>query len=114
MDNSDALMVIKGLAEGVDVTTGEIFEDVPPFNNPKIIRALFKAIEVMEIAPLRNNQTSQGSNRWQPWSDEEEALLVSAFRSGIRPKELAVKHGRTLNAIETRLLRLGLIKQKTT
>ena len=40
MENSKALRIIKILADGVDPTTGEVFDQNSPYQNPDVIRAL--------------------------------------------------------------------------
>lgn len=48
------------------------------------------------------------TNAGQPWSEKLDRRLVDAWRSGIRLEELALMFGRTVSAVEHRLLRLGI------
>ena len=43
------------------------------------------------------------------WSKEEERALREGYLNGLELAELARRHGRTMGAIRTRLIRLGLI-----
>jgi hypothetical protein len=48
------------------------------------------------------------------WSGEEDKQLIADFKQGVSIDDLARKHQRTKGAIESRLVRHGLIEQKTT
>ena len=64
----------------------------------------------------RSGGRSYPGNVGQTWTTQEEKELVTAFKSGDSPVDIAQKHGRTLRAIEARLEKLGLItaEQRTT
>jgi hypothetical protein len=44
---------------------------------------------------------------WAPWSEAEDADLLSAFESGAKINELAERHDRKPNSIRSRLEKLG-------
>ena len=46
---------------------------------------------------------------YMPWTQEEDEKLLKAFREGRKPDQLAEDHQRSLGAIKSRLLHLGLI-----
>lgn len=45
MDIDEAREILKALANGVNPATGEILPNSSPYNNPKIIRAIFTILE---------------------------------------------------------------------
>src|SRR5262249_61243769 len=50
-------------------------------------------------------------NAGKPWTPAEEATLVRAFEAGAKISQLARQHGRTRQAIQGRLYRLGKVPQ---
>jgi hypothetical protein len=48
-------------------------------------------------------------NARRPWTDAEEDRLRAAWTAGEQVARIAAAHGRTTNAIQSRLLKLGLI-----
>jgi len=50
-------------------------------------------------------------NAGRPWTPGEDAELVRAFEAGARISQLARQHGRTRQAIQGRLYRLGKVPQ---
>ncbi|HWB34099.1 MAG TPA: PIF1 family ATP-dependent DNA helicase [Candidatus Paceibacterota bacterium] len=52
-------------------------------------------------------------NAYRPWSKEEDELLKELFLSNTPQKELSVRFGRQRGAIESRLIKLGLIEDGT-
>lgn len=114
MDNNNALKIIKILADGIDPTTGEVFEVNSPYQHPQIIRALFAAISVMERAEDRATRAqSLPANAGKPWSAEEDSNLLASFRVGMTIKELAAKHERTRGSIQSRLQSHGVIESRS-
>lgn len=115
MEAPQALKIIRILADGIDPTTGEMFNDDSPYQHPQVIRALFTAIKALEkIEERQKRERKLPSHAGMPWSDEEDKQLVSAFKQGVLVEDLARKHQRTKGAIESRLAKHGLIEQKTT
>jgi hypothetical protein len=53
----------------------------------------------------------RNANQGARWSDDEDAQLSKAFRSGATIESLAANHNRSSLAIECRLARLGLLAQ---
>jgi hypothetical protein len=48
MQLQNALPIVRALADGVDPHTGDVFADASPYAEPKTLRALFSAVELME------------------------------------------------------------------
>ncbi|HMO82339.1 MAG TPA: hypothetical protein PKD24_16295 [Pyrinomonadaceae bacterium] len=112
MENSDALKIIKILVDGIDPTTGEVFEIDSPYQHPQVIRALFSAITAMEQVEERKKRTrSLPPNAGKPWTSNEDTNLHDEFKKGASIGELAKRYGRTRGSIEARLAKLGLIEQ---
>ena len=54
MELEKAKHIVRLLADGIDPTTGEMFPDGSPYNDPVVIRALFTVIEsVKDIKKLQ-------------------------------------------------------------
>ena len=115
METSEALQIIKILADGVDPTTGEVFDDNSPCQHPQVIRALFVAIGSMERVQAQELRRRElPSNAGKPWSDEEDTQLIDRFKQGLSVRDLSRKHQRTRGSIESRLVKHGLIATNTT
>ena len=115
MEVSQALKIIRILADGVDPTTGEVLDDESPYQNPQVIRALFMAVKALEkIEARQKRERTLPANAGMSWSDEEDKQLVSDFKQGVSINDLSRKHQRTKGSIESRLVKHRLIEQKTT
>jgi hypothetical protein len=115
MESSDALKILRVLADGIDPTTGEVFESDSPYQHPIIIRALFAGIQALErVEKRRERERILPSNAGKAWSEDEDKELVEFFKRGVTIADLSRKHQRTIGSIESRLIRHGLIEQKST
>jgi hypothetical protein len=114
MNAVEAKTTLETLARGIDPATGEIFAEQSPFNNPQVIRALFFAAKELErlnqSAPAARAERERPTNAGRSWPPEEDAALLRDFDAGMSAKDLAVKHGRTKGAIDSRLVRLGRVE----
>lgn len=107
----DAKKIVESLADGVDPDTGEVLSDESPFNNPRIIRALFVASRALDtLAKREHRRRTLPPNAGNAWTSSEDEELLSAFDGGASVKALSTRHGRTGGAIASRLFRLGRIK----
>lgn len=48
MDLSTALPIIRALADGVNPVTGEAYSEHSPYAEPRVLRALFAAVDLMQ------------------------------------------------------------------
>lgn len=105
-----ALGIIGALADGIDPYTGEVYPATSPYQNPETVRALFTAINALEIAQKKEKRKRDLPDRaGQPWDDEETSRLVKRFKDGVPINELAVEHKRTKGAIVSQLTKLGKV-----
>ncbi len=108
MDEEQALDLIRPLADGVLPTTGEELPVDSPLQHPHIVRALYLAVQALEVQALRRTrQRRLPENAGKPWSVEEDRRMERAFDGGDSVSRLAETHRRTPAAIQARLVKLG-------
>ena len=108
MSPQEAKLIIESLAKGIDPDSGEILPEQGLLHSPKIIRALFLAVDALDVGIKRDQQKRTLPNKaGLSWSVEEDESLLHMFDSGASIKEIVAKHERTKGAINSRLLRLG-------
>ena len=109
----EAQEIIEALANGIHPETGEILPAQSSFNSPRVIRALFVATKVLErTVKCAERNDKLPCNAGRAWSEIEDTALISSFDAGVPVKKIAAKHGRTLGAIASRLVRLGKIHDR--
>lgn len=108
MTTATPLDTLRSLARGFDPETGEILGPDSLWSRPAVLEALKVAAAVLEERAERPRPPVPG-NIGQPWSPEEEQALLSEFEAGVPLSEIAIRHQRSLTAIEARLERLGRI-----
>ena len=114
MKASEALEIIIPLANGIDPFTGEILPDNTLYQNPHLIRALFKAIIVLESEKRKElRKRNLPENAGKPWLEDEEKKLIAEFENGKSIADIALLHKRTKGSIESRLVKLGKLEQST-
>ena len=109
--------IITTLIQGCDPVSGEPLPRDCIIHRTDVLRALLASLGALEQTAARAQRRAQlPEHVGQTWTTEEEKELVTAFKSGDSPMDIARKHGRTLRAIEARLEKLGLItaEQRTT
>jgi hypothetical protein len=121
MEIRTAQRVVEILAQGVDPTTGEAFATDSPYNEPRIIRALFTVHEFVRRArkPPRsdderrceNVELGRPRNYGLPWTDDARSIVAAEFENGKTVEELAAAFERTRGAIQAELIRQGLIER---
>jgi hypothetical protein len=106
-----ALPIIRALADGVNPFTGEAYPDHSPYAEPRALRALYAACDLMsrEVEKERRKQR-QPANFGKSWSEGEDRALIASFEAGAPMEEIARKHARTLVSIRLRLEKLGKIE----
>ena len=105
-----ALPIVRALADGVNPFTGESYPDQSPYAEPRALRALYSAIDLMSRELEREKRKSRlPANFGKPWSEGEDRALAAAFDAGMPIAEIARKHGRTASSIRLRLEKLGKI-----
>jgi hypothetical protein len=108
MDSARALAVIRSLANGVDPESGEVFTAESPYQRPQVVRALYEAAAALERIERYDRRRSQMPQKTgEPWSEDEDRKLLSAFDAGRALQELAAAHERTTGAVRARLLKYG-------
>ena len=117
MQEQRARKILQALVEGVDPTTGAELEAGTVLQRAEVLRALLAGVTALEQVSARAQRRAQlPDNVGRTWSADEERALVMEFQAGDALPDIAIKHGRTLRAIEARLERLGLLtaEQRTT
>jgi len=120
MELEKAKEMIKVLANGIDPTTGEVLPHVSPYNDPIVIRALFRVLEslrdvkrpkkTIEEKQQENINVGRPMNAGLPWTDELKMEVASRFRRGTSVDELSKHFGRTEGSIVSELMKQGLIE----
>ena len=108
----EARAIVNTLAQGIHPVTGEAMPEDSPYNAPPVIRALFavaQALEGKEARPRRELPPNAG----KPWGPDEDAMLDAVFSAGGDLKPLAQALGRTLFAVESRLVKLGKLPARS-
>ena len=115
MELQIARQIIDTLAQGIHPVTGEAMPDDSPYNAPPVIRALHAVSRALEVLGAGAAQDAARPRRSPPpnagkaWTEQEDAALETAFDAGIPLKQAAQELGRTLFAVEQRLVKLGKI-----
>ena len=113
MTDEQALRVIQALADGADPFTGEALPTGSLWHNAEVVRAFFRAAELLERSVGREaRQGKLPAKAGQAWSKEESDELGRRFDQGWAVERLAEAHERTRGAIAARLVRIGKIKER--
>jgi hypothetical protein len=109
--------VLQALIQGVDPDTGK---ELPPdavSNRPGVLRALLTSVAALDAVQARAQRRALlPPSVGKTWGEEEEDRLRKACQQDMPIPEIAKRHGRTVRAIESRLVKLGLLQedQRTT
>jgi hypothetical protein len=110
MKEQRAQHILQALVQGIDPLTGEELASGTVLQHAVVLRALLAGVAALEQTAARAQRRAQlPGNVGRSWNANEEATLVTAFKSGEALMEIAARHGRTLRAIEARLERMGLL-----
>jgi hypothetical protein len=110
MDETQALAVVRSLANGIDPTSGEVFPPESVYQRPDVVRALFMAtgaLERQERFARRKGEMPQKTG--MPWTEDEDRKLLASFDAGRGLQELAAAHERTQTGIRARLVKYGRV-----
>ena len=106
-----ALPIVRALADGVNPITGEAYPDESPYAEPRALRALYSAVDVMQKEVEREAKKRRlPANFGNPWTGDEDGTLVHEFDGGMPLPEIARRHQRTQSSIRLRLEKLGKIE----
>lgn len=108
MHLESALPIVKALADGVNPVTCEQYPEASPYAEPRALRALFTAVDLMQREVEKERRRERlPANFGKQWSPEEDRLIAEAFDTGTAIPEMARKHARTQGSIRLRLEKLG-------
>ena len=106
-----ALPIVRALADGVNPITGEAYPEHSPYAEPRTLRALYSAVDLMSREVERERRRERlPANFGKAWTVEEDGVVASEFDSGITLPEIARRHQRTQSSIRLRLEKLGKIE----
>lgn len=110
MDQAQALVVVRSLANGVDPESGEVFPPESQLQRPNVVRALYEAASALEkVVRYEQRRTQMPAKTGEAWTEDEDRKLLAAFDAGRALQELAAAHERTMGAVRARLLKYGRI-----
>lgn len=108
MDSTQALDLIRTLANGVDPDSGEVFSPESPYQRPQTVRALFAAVQALEQRErTERRRDTLPAKTGASWTEDEDRALLAGFDAGRAVAELAIEHQRTQHGIRSRLLKYG-------
>lgn len=106
-----ALPIVRALADGVNPITGEAYPPQSPYAEPRTLRALYSAIDLMQKEVEREKRRERlPANFGKPWTAEEDHAAAAEFDAGMPMAEMARRHLRTQSSIRLRLEKLGKIE----
>jgi hypothetical protein len=117
MELRESRNIVKTLAQGVHPITGEVFAPESPYNDPKVIRALFSILEFakrpgksIEERQRENVELGRPKNAGLPWSEDDRTRVSRDFKDGQTIEQLANALERSRGAIHAELARQGLVE----
>lgn len=121
MELKEARALLSALANGVDPITGEVLPDTSPYNEPRVIRALFAVLnpakggkppkKTPDEKQQENVAAGRPRNAGLPWTESLKEELTRQFKGGARLDQLAQNFERTKGAIISELVKQGLVEQ---
>lgn len=108
MEELQALVILRSLANGVDPESGKFLDPENPIQRPQTMRALAAAVRALERTERQDRRRSLAPSRaMAPRTTKEDRQLLAGLDAGMSPRELAPKYQRRPKAIRARLARLG-------
>src|SRR5258705_13858531 len=100
MEQSQALAVVRSLANGVNPESGEVFPPDSAYQRPQVVRALYEAATALErIERFDRSRAQMPPNTGEPWTDAEDRQLLTGFDAGRALQELSSAPERTMVAV---------------
>jgi catalase (peroxidase I) len=110
MQERRARQILQALVQGTDPFNGEELPGGTVLQQAEVMRALLAGVAALEHHAARASRRAQlPRNIGRAWSPAEQTQLINAFQAGEPLADIAIRHGRTLRAIEARLEKIGLI-----
>jgi hypothetical protein len=110
----EARRIIEALARDINPETGELIMPEGDFHPSDVRWALLLASRVLATLERGATEGESGlNNAWEPWSVEEDKLLLELFDSQENIERMAQLHQRSKGAIAARLVRLGRIAERS-
>jgi hypothetical protein len=101
MEDLQALVILRSLANGVDPENGQFLDPENPIQRPQTVHAL-------ERTERQDRRRSLAPSRaMAPWTTNEDRQLLEGFDAGMSPRDLGAKHRRSPKAVKARLAKLG-------
>lgn len=108
MEDLQALVILRSLANGVDPESGQFLDPENPVQRPQTVCALAAAVRALERTERQDRRRILvPSKAMAPWTAHEDRQLLAGLDAGQSPRELAAKHQRSPKAIKARLMKLG-------
>lgn len=131
MELAEAIIILRRLASGENPETGEHLAPESVFEEPKVIRALYRGLEELEDLErtqmrrkrieerrrekdARRGDESLPRNAGRPCDAEGDARLVTLWENGATVNEIAEQMERRSGGIAARLVRLGQVPDRET
>lgn len=121
MELDEAKSLLSTLANGINPFTGEVLPDTSPYNEPRVIRALFAVLDSVKGSKQRkktpeekqqeNISSGRPRNAGLPWTDSLKEELARRFKGGASLDELAKDFERTKGSIVSELVKQGIVEQ---
>ena len=110
MELCAALPILRALADGVNPITGEAYPEHSPYAEPRTLRALYSAVDLVQREVEREKRREKlPANFGKPWTEREDIDLRERFQNNVTLPEIARAHARTQSSCRLRLEKLGLI-----
>ncbi len=110
MNNQEAMTIIQALIDGINPLSDEPLPDNSLCLNSDIQRALQAAIPALESRIRYDARIAKlPANAGNPWTDEEDQQLMTAFDNGNSIATIVEQHQRTKGSITSRLIKLGKV-----
>ena len=72
-----ALPIVRALADGINPVTGELYPDQSPYAEPRALRALYSAVDLMQKEIDREKRRERlPANFGKPWTEEEDKAAI--------------------------------------